>query len=499
MGSQAPAYTALENKYKQITHLTHLLALAQWDAATMLAKGSAASRQREIATVSSILHNMATAKELEKLIEDAHHEIHSLDAWQRANLHIIKKTYDEAICVPTEMQQAYSLAVGECEFVWRTARTNNDFKQLTPHLNRGFELVREIASIKANYFNKQPYDILLDTYNPDLTNHDIKAIFAVLKDSLPTLVQDIVTKQASESVIPLTNKIDEATQKAINLRIIEKMGFSLDHGRLDTSTHPFCSGSNDDVRLTTRYDETNFLSSLTSTIHEAGHGLYQQNLPQAYRDQPVGSPKGMAFHESQSIIMERQVGSSRAFTSFLAALLKDEFGLKSKEYDAENLHKLLTRVVPSLIRVDADEVTYPLHIILRFEIEEALIEGSIKANDLPELWNKKMEAYLGITPKTNREGCMQDIHWPSGQLGYFPAYANGAIIASMLMQTAQRKCPELQTALSKGNFSVLNGFLTETLHRFGSMKTSSDLLEGATGYTTISPTAFIAYLKSKYL
>ena len=333
---------------------------------------------------------MITTREVGELVEAARNEEHMLDEWQKANLNAIQKAYREANCISPEMQRAHSVAAGECEFVWRKARENDDFEQLSPHLDGVFNVVRDMASIKAHHFDKKPYDILLDTYSPDLTSHGFKAIFAILKAELPGLVQDIVTKQAHEKIIPLTKKIDIVTQKAIGLRIIEKMGFSLDHGRLDTSAHPFCNGSNDDVRLTTRYEEDNFLSGLTSTVHEVGHGLYQQNLPQAYRDQPVGLPKGMIFHESQSIIMERQACASVAFTEFLAALLRDEFSLQGKEYDAENLYKLLTKVTPSLVRVDANEVTYPLHVILRFEIEEALIEGDIKANDLPSLWNENI-------------------------------------------------------------------------------------------------------------
>lgn len=206
------------------------------------------------------------------------------------------------------------------------SQKNNDFKQLAPYLDRAFNIVWEIAAVKANHFDKKPYDILLDTYIPGSTSNAVEEVCAILKAELPGLIQDIVAKQASEKVIPLTHEISEATQKAINLRIIERIGFSLDHGHLDTSAHPFCSGSNDDVRLTTRYDEGNFISSLTSVIHEVGHGLYQQNLPQAYRDQTVGGPQRMAFHESQSIIIERQVCASITFTEFLAALLKDEFG-----------------------------------------------------------------------------------------------------------------------------------------------------------------------------
>lgn len=499
MPSKAPHYNALEKKLTQVKHLEHIIALTHWDMATMLAKGSAVSRQQEIATVHTILHNLLTDKEVGKLIEDASPEAPILNAWQQANLNLIKKAYEEAICITPDMQQAYSLATGECEFVWRTARKNNDFKYLTPYLDRVFTIVREIASIKAQHFGKQPYDILLDTYSPDLTSHEIETTYAVLKAELPGLIRAIVAKQAHEQVIPLTQEIDVATQKAIGLRIIEKMGFSLDHGRLDTSEHPFCNGSNDDVRLTTRYDVTNFLSGLTGIIHEVGHGLYQQHLPKKYRDQPVGDPKGMSFHESQSIIMERQVGNSIAFMEFLASLLNDEFGLQGSAYDAENLYKLLTRVSPNLIRIEADEVTYPLHVILRFEIEQEIISGHIKASDLPALWKEKMEAYLGVTPETDGMGCMQDIHWPSGHLGYFPAYTNGAIIASMLMQTIRKQNDTIDALLRQGDFSYLNNFLTENLRQFGAMKSAADLLEGATGHRQIEPKIFIDYLRKKYL
>lgn len=498
MSSIAPSYFALEKKLTQVIHLKHILSLAQWDAATMLAAGSAKNRQREIATMASILHKITTDKELGKLIDEALQEVANLNEWQQVNLYTIKKMYDEAHCISPEMQRTYSIAAGECEFVWRTAKKNNDFKQLAPYLDRLFKIVREMASIKAQYFGKKPYDILLDAYNPDLSSQDIKTVYAVLKENLPGLIQEIMAKQAQEKVLPLTQPMTAAIQKEIGLRIVTQMGFSLDHGRLDTSAHPFCSGSNDDVRLTTRYDANFFLSGITSIIHEVGHGLYQQHLPKAYRDQPVGAPKGMSFHESQSIIMERQVGASMNFMHFLAGLIRD-VGIKGKEYEAENLYKLLTRVSPSLIRVKADEATYPLHVILRFEIEEIIIEGHITAFDLPHIWNSKMKEYLGVTPTTDTWGCMQDIHWPAGNLGYFPAYTNGAIIASMLMQAVRKQVRTLDTSLKNGDFRQLNNFLTRNVRQFGTVKSTADLLKGATGYAQIQPAIFIDYLKKKYL
>ena len=499
MSSKTPNYCALEKHAEEVVHLGNIMALAYWDKATLLAKGSAPNRQKEMATVATLLHKLITAKEAGELITAALQEENALDQWQLANLRVIKKGYDEAHCITPDVQKEYSIATGECEFVWRTARKNNDYKQLVPYLDRVFKSIRTIAVAKGKHLNKKPYDALLDSYNPDFTSDAIRETYALLKAELPTLVQNIIAKQATEKIIPLTQGIEEATQKAIARRVITQMGFSLDHGRLDTSVHPFCGGTDDDVRLTTRYEAGNFLSGLTGAIHEAGHGLYQQNLPRAYRDQPVGAAYGLAFHESQSIIMERQACTSVAFIEFLAALLRDEFGLEGKEYSAQNLYQLLTRVTPSLIRVDADEVTYPLHVIMRFEIEEAIIDGSIGAKDLPALWHEKMGGYVGVTPTTDDMGCMQDIHWPAGKLGYFPAYTNGAIIASMLMKAVRKADPTIDTALKKGNFAGLNGYLTENLRQFGAMKTTPDLLKISTGHATIEPTIFMDYLREKYL
>ena len=240
-----------------------------------------------------------------------------------------------------------------------------------------------------------------------------------------------------------------------------------------------------------------FLSSLFGVIHETGHALYQQNLPAKYRDQPVGGSKGMSFHESQSLIMENQVGTSRPFIEYLAKLLKDDFSFSGPEYSADNLYKLVTRVKPSFIRVDADEATYPLHVILRFEIEEAIITGNLRAFDLPEFWNSKMQEYLGIVPDNDANGCLQDVHWPSGSLGYFPSYTNGAIIASMLMKKAKETNPNIDLEVAKGSFESLNLFLTENLRSYGYSKNSADLLEVSTGHNMIQPGVFVDYLKTK--
>lgn len=499
MSSKIENYLKLEKKLEELTHLGNIANIVHWDSATMLGKGSAASRQKEMATFSSVIHEMSTSKEMGDLINVSLVEFDHLDDWQRSNLASAKKSYDSQTCITADIQHEHSIASSECEFTWRTARKENDFKKLEPYLDRVFDSVRRVAGLKAEKLKKSPLDVLIDTYDPDRTSTEVKMVFDSLKAELPDLINKIIDKQKSEKVIPLSKKVDEDTQKAIGLKLMEQMDFNFDCGRLDKSVHPFCIGSNDDVRITTRYDENYFLSSLFGVVHETGHALYQQNLPAKYRNQPVGGPKGMSFHESQSLIMENQVGTSRSFMEYLAKMLKDEFSFSGPEYSADNLYKLVTRVKPSFIRVDADEATYPLHVILRFEIEEAIIEGNLRAFDLPEFWNSKMQEYLGITPDSNADGCMQDLHWPSGYLGYFPSYTNGAIIASMLMKKAKETSSAIDTEITKGSFKSLNLYLTENLRRYGYSKNSADLLEASTGHNMIQPTIFVDYLKTKYL
>jgi carboxypeptidase Taq len=499
MPSKIENYQRLEQELSRITHIRNIGMLAHWDAATGLPKESVASRNEEIATFSTVVHEMSTSKKVGQLIEASQGEVDYLDEWQKSNLTLTKKSYDRETAISSDIQHEFSIASSASEFAWRQARANNDFKSLIPHLDRVFNVVRKIADLQSQKLKKSSMDVLIDSFDPGRTSLEIGNVFNVLKAQLPELTEKIIQKQKGEKIIPLSKPINEETQKLIGLKIMEVMEFNMDRGRLDKSVHPFCIGSNDDVRLTTRYDENNFISSLFGVIHETGHGLYQQNLPAQYRNQPVGGPLGMAFHESQSLIMEMQAGTSREFTQFLAKLLRDHFTFSGPEYSEENLYKLVTKVKPSFIRVDADEVTYPMHIILRFEIEKAILEDNLKAQDLPGLWNSKMQQYLGIIPNANSEGCMQDIHWPSGWLGYFPSYTNGAIIASMLMRSAKDEYSEIGSELDKGNFQSLNKYLNDNLRQYGSSKSSADLLKASTGYDSVQPGIFIDYLQDKYL
>lgn len=492
-------YTALEKKQEELSHLEHILGLLHWDSSVMLKSGSAANRHKEIATFGALCHRLQTGDEFRSLLENAEQEMSSLDGQQQVNLKLIRRNYDHATCLTEDIQHKHSMACSASEFAWRKARAENDFASYAEHLDKVFDSVRDIAKIKSDKFGVPEYDVLLDSFDPGRKSSEIKSVYDQLKQELPDLYKEIGKKQQQEDVLPLKDKISEDTQKQIGLHVMKDMGFDFDRGRLDKSTHPFCSGTNDDVRITTRYDENNFISSLYGVIHETGHALYQLNLPDNYRNQPASQPLGMAFHESQSLIMELQACNSIEFTEYLSKILRDEFSLTGAEYSPENLYKLITRVKPSFIRVDADEVTYPLHIILRYEIEQDIIYNGLKAKDLPALWDDKMVEYLGIRPQTYSDGCLQDIHWPSGAIGYFPSYTNGAIIASMLMKNATNKHPEIYSDIRRGKFNLLNDFLTNNLRSHGSSLESDELLKESTGHSQVNADIFLDYLRRKYL
>jgi carboxypeptidase Taq len=497
--SEISNYLLLEKHFEQINSLNNILSIIGWDYATFMPPSSSSSRQNEITTLSSLVHTMSTSPKVAELISNAEQDKSSLDEWELANLKEIKRRYAHASLISTDLEQRHTKATNECEFVWREARKNNDFNLLKPYLKEVLTLTKEIAVVKADHFNLPLYDTLIDTYESGSSSENIKSVYSILKLELPTLIGKIQDKQSSETILPLTEKVDVNLQKTIGKKIMEMMGFDFKSGRLDESVHPFCGGTSSDIRMTTRYDENNFITGLMGVIHETGHGLYELNLPKKYQYQPVGRARNMAFHESQSLIMEMQAVRSFEFIEFLSSLLKDEFGFKGKEYSADNLFKIHTRVKPGFIRVDADEVTYPLHVILRFEMEEALINGKLEIDDLPEYWNVKMQQYLGITPETYSDGCLQDIHWPSGAFGYFPSYTNGAIIASMLMDNALKITPNMNEYLRKGNFDPLNQFLNKNLRQHASLKIAPDLLFSATGHREIRPDIFLKYLANKYL
>ncbi|RYE13695.1 MAG: carboxypeptidase M32, partial [Rickettsiales bacterium] len=426
-------YKSLEQEIEEVYQIDNTISILSWDIAVNMPKGSADSRADEISLLSKISHSRLKSDKVSELIELANMDVDQLDNWQNANLREIKKKVEYANCISDDLQNRYILASTRSELIWREAKEENNFSKLKPYLQEVLNCVREIAEARSTLLNSTKYDALIDEYDPFRKTEEIKQIFGILGKSLPNLIEQIVDRQKSDSILPI-KEVTIKQQKLIGKKIMETMGFDFRCGRVDESAHPFCGGTPFDIRLTNRYNKNNFISGIMGIIHETGHALYEQNLPMKYKNQPVGRALGMTVHESQSLFMEMQVGRSEEFCEFLSKLLQDNFGLKGEEYSVSNLYKIYTRVKPDFIRVDADEVTYPMHIILRFEIEELLINKELELDDLPDIWNHKMQKYLGISPYTHREGCLQDIHWPSGSFGYFPAYTLGAMVASQLMK-----------------------------------------------------------------
>ncbi len=404
-----------------------------------------------------------------------------------------------ATAVPADLHEAETRAALACETAWREARPTNDFAGLAPLFTEVVHLAREVAVAKGEALGCAPYDALLDQWDAGLRTADFEDLFARLARDLPGLVAAVRERQASEAPPRLPpGPFPIADQQRLAERLMAAVGFPLAHGRLDTSRHPFSCGTPEDLRITTRYDESDFSSGLMAVLHETGHALYDHGLPRAWRHQPVGEALGMSVHESQSLIVEMQACRSRAFMGFAAPLMREAFGGEGEAWDADNLYRLQTRVTPSLIRVEADEVTYPLHILLRTRLERLLIAGELDVADLPGAWAEGMRDGLGITPPDDRDGCLQDIHWVEGIFGYFPTYTLGAVTAAQLFQAARRDAPYLETALGQGDFRPLLGWLAEHVHARASSLAARDLITEATGQP-LAADAFEAHLKARYL
>jgi carboxypeptidase Taq len=363
--------------------------------------------------------------------------------------------------------------------------------------------VREVAVAKAAKLGTLPYEALIDEFEPGLTIPEIDRVFDGLASFLPDLRTEALARQAKHPApIQPQGPFPLPQQQALARKLIEIVGFVFDHGRLDTSHHPFCGGVPEDVRITTRYSEGEFVQGLMGVLHETGHALYERGRPAAWRYQPVGLARGMAIHESQSLLVEMQVCRGPEFLGFLAPLLKEAFGARATaaagEFSPGNLRRLYARVEPGFIRVEADEVCYPSHVILRYRLEKALVAGALDLADLPAAWNDGMRELLGLDVPDDRRGCLQDIHWFAGAWGYFPTYTLGAMTAAQLYDAARRAEPEIPAAIGRGDFKPLLAWLAEHIHSQASRWSSVELLRRATG-KALDPAIFRSHLERRYL
>lgn len=498
--SAAPApYAQLEARFKRLNALGEAEAVLHWDLATIMPRGGSAGRAEQLAELKAVCHGLLTGPETGDLIAAAEEKSAALDPWQRANLREIKRRYTKSTALSEDLVVALSRACSACETAWRDARPAADFKAAAPALKEVLNLTRQCAEAKSDALGLGLYDALLNDFEPGGRSEDIDVLFDELEGFLPDILADVLERQKAEpDVVSPEGPFPETDQKALAVSLMEALGFDFEHGRLDVSLHPFCGGTPDDVRITTRYDENDFTSALMGVLHETGHALYERGLPGPWRGQPVGNALGMSMHESQSLLIEMQVCRSRPFLEFAAPVIREALKGTGPAWDVDNLSRLYTRVKPDFIRVDADEVTYPSHVILRYRLEKALIEGRMEIEDLPAAWNEMMQKMLGITPPSDREGCLQDIHWYDGAWGYFPTYTMGAMTAAQLFTAAKSQDPSIEPGISKGDFKPLMAWLGDKVHGRGSFVSTPELLTEATG-RPLDPKAFEAHLKARYL
>jgi carboxypeptidase Taq len=490
------SYQQLKTIFKRLSHLQYIQRIMMWDEAVMMPEGAGETRADALSTLIRTSQKMLISKKTKALLDNAKAEA-PLAPWDNANLKWMEKKYRNAADIPLKLTEQLTKATMTCEQAWRKLRAENNWQEFLPYFEKSFQLVKEVADRRSQVSQLDPYDVLLDDYAPGFSQQNIDSIFSKLKQELPAFAQQVIEKQRADTVLKPKGPFDIAKQKKLGLHVMRDLQFDFQHGRLDVSHHPFCSGGPTDVRMTTRYSDDEFLSSFFGICHETGHALYEQGLPREWIDQPVGHVDSMAMHESQSLLVEMEVCRSLPFLVYLNPLIKTEFADQAA-FSVENLYKNITRVKPNLIRVDADEVTYPLHIVLRYELEKGLFKGEIALKDLPHYWGEAMKKYLGMSTVGNyKDGVMQDVHWPCGAFGYFPAYSLGRLIASQLFATFVKANPNYQDDIRQGNFVPLRMWLKDHVHSQASALSTDDLLLKVTG-ESLDSNYFIQHIKTVY-
>ncbi|MFB6104249.1 MAG: carboxypeptidase M32 [Halobacteriaceae archaeon] len=486
-------YIDLLDRYERLAYLGSAAGVLGWDQRVTMPDGGTPARSKQMSALSGLRHELLTDEEMGELIDDC--EAADLTDAQAAAVREIRREYDRAASVPQDLVERMSELSSEAVEVWEDAKAEDDFETFAPKLEEQVELNREYA----NHIDpdRDPYAVLYEGYEPYLPLETAERVLGRLREELPPLIDAI-----RESDARLATPFDDLTypedaQENFSRDVLDRLGFDWEHGRLDTSSHPFTSGNPFDTRITTRFKEDDPLGALMATIHEFGHAYYGLGLPREEFGSPLGSPMGLTVHESQSRLWENHVGRSKPFWELIAPDMTANFdGLDDATvqdfYEAANtVHE------DNLIRVEADELTYHMHIVVRFEIERDLINGDLAVEDVPEVWNDKYEQYLGIRPETDTVGCLQDIHWSQGSIGYFPTYSLGSVLAAQLDHHVRQDIPDLDDQITDGDFEALGTWLREHIHDHGARYTTPALIEEATGedYTA---DYFLEYVTEKY-
>ena len=489
----------LKQRLGQLSDIHHAMSLAHWDQQTMMPPQGGEARAESLATLTHISHEMFAAAETGRLIEGAAAELNGADpdGDDARLITLVRRQWEKARRVPPDLAAEMARAASVGQEAWIVAREQSDFQGFVPYLEHNFELARRYVECHADSGEFDgPYDALLDDYEPQLPTRDVAALFAELKAELVPVIARIAGAEPVDEA-PLHAQFLVDRQRELVREVVGLMGFDAAEWRLDDTVHPFATRiGGGDVRITTRWDERFWPTGLFGAMHECGHGLYEAGLPRRLRRSPIGATESLGMHESQSRLWENMVGRGRAFCTVLAPRIAALAGGELSDLDADRLYRAVNRVKPSYIRVEADEATYALHIILRFELEQGLINGDIAVRDLPEAWNARFEEYFGIAVDNDVDGVLQDVHWSAGLIGYFPTYALGNLIAGQLWARAQTDLGDLEDQLAAGELAPLRQWLGERVHRHGAKFTTAELLaREAGGPMSVAP--FTSYLKAK--
>jgi carboxypeptidase Taq len=495
----------LTTRLLEIQRINSAASLLSWDQETYMPAGGGEARAEQISTLQGIAHQKLVSPEIEGLlaawIDPETGEIRDSpgEAWDepsRSLLREVWRDYSRAKKLPSDFVIKLSRECSLAQQVWAEAKENQSFSQFLPNLRTVLSLKREEAEYLG--YRDSPYNALLDEYEPGSTIKELRPLFAQIKGRLVPLLKKIQESSVQIDDTLLFHTFDQARQLEFGRMVLIAMGYDFERGRLDLSAHPFTTSFHPtDVRVTTRVHEHDLQSCLFSCIHEGGHGLYDQGLDPRYFGTPLGDSVSLGIHESQSRMWENCVGRSRPFWRFFYPMLQQTFHHQLRALDGEQFYAAINRVKPSLIRVEADELTYNLHIMLRFEIEQDLIEGKTRPEDLPRIWNQKMEEYLGIVPSNDAEGVLQDVHWSFGAFGYFPTYTLGNLYSVQFYEQAKLEIPHLEDEIAAGQLMVLQRWLGQKIHRWGRMFTPDHLSRRVTG-KSLDPEPFLSYVEKKY-
>ena len=489
----AAAYDDLLDRVGRISNVAHAKELLSWDQQVTMPEAGTPARSRQLSALSAVEHDLLTADELARILDEL--EGADLDGDQRAVVREVRREQERAARVPTDLVERISAASSEALTAWREAREADDFDAFAPHLEELVELKRRYAEHVDP--DRDPYEVLFEEYEPCLPLGHAEDVLTDLRDAVVPLVDEIRASDADLATDAFAGTFAADAQESLMREALDLLGYPWERGRLDEAPHPFSTGTAFDARITTRYDESEPIGGLLSTIHEFGHATYTLGLPDDAYGTPLGEARDLSIHESQSRLWENHVGRSTAFWEQFLPTVVEAFP-DVGDVSVREAYEAVNAVDPSnLIRVEADELTYHLHIVLRFEIERDLIRGDLAVADVPEVWNDRMESYLGIRPETDAEGCLQDVHWSHGAFGYFPTYSLGSVVAAQLYDAAERDIEGLEGRIRAAEFDRLHEWLTDNVHRHGKRYETNELVRRATG-EDVTADAFVDYATAKY-